>query len=805
MRRSLVLTACVSLIGLTPAALGQGTPLNVADNPIDLAGNYLCPSSGGQFGSYVRANTDPSDHATFTQVVEVSGGMFAKNGTFTPFNGITKWPARLAVDLTGKTFQFEVDLNPANPAIPFENATFVAGAGSEIGSSTQSIAEIEISKTGPGFQFDWRSGAGGSTTIGTVTPGGSNPTPTQYRIRVSFGSQLSGSMATVVITPLNNISGPVSDIVVNNLPVAGPVTNAAFVAGFLPQDGVSTSRGAAVLTNFLTNAGPNHMWIMSPNPYRSTNPQSKPSAQTPMQYMLGFSNPTERVFAWQALISPPMGYVGMDFSFGLPVFDTVMLPPFNGTLDPSTYGFLYPNGVIRSGAYSILANPTGTNQSSFTANMTFGLQSYENWQMPSFIAVDPAGGPAPAITTLQGVGYTNIASVLRETNQVLTDNTRPGTSVLRVIQDSVNNPAVIHQGPIQIRFRAEDFGLGFAYNLGTGLARYPRAVVRPVSNPSIDAGVQQGDVDISNVIYPDGDNIFVANLTIGTPGTLDVPCGNYRVVTWAEDRVGLISTPSTAGNQSLGYAGATPPFEVRKFNSATVQVSVPGFSGSAPDSIHSSPPQFQRWVTITVGGAPGSSGSMSPVTYEKLILLDPSGNGVISLTAADGLPCPGPTMYVSVKDQQHSLRKTVQLTLTPNTSDYTASMSLTLGDLNNDNRVSIADFGIFLANYGIIYSQNDVTGTTFTTHCDLSGNRRVWFEDYLFIQNNNNAAGDQLVGGFTPRFKSSMAGEESNRILVKNLLAMGIKEAARYDMNRDGWVTWSEMQQVLALKNARKW
>lgn len=804
LRQSLLFAIGASLLGLASSAAGQVGPLNVADNPVDLNGAYLCPSSGGQFGSYVRANTDPADHSNFTQVIELSGGLYAKGGTFTPFNGITKWPARLAVDLTGKAIQFDLDLNPANPAIPFENAVFAIGAGSEIGSSDQAIAQIEITKVGPGFQFDWRSGTGATSGIGTVVPGGQQQVPTQYRVRILFPNLGRAGMATVVLTPLNNVGGQVQDIVVQNLPISGPITNAAFVAGFLPQAGVNSSRGQAVVSNFLTTGGPNHMWIMSPNPYRSTNPQSNPASQSPVQFMLGFSNPTERVFAWQALMSPPMGYVGMDFSYGLPVFDTVMLPPFNGTLDPSTYGFQYPNGVLRAGAYSILANPTGTNQSSYMANMTFNLQGFENWQLPAFIPVDPAGGPSPAITTLQGVGYTSLASILREANEVLTDNTRPATSLLRVIQDSNNNPAVIHQGPILVRFRAEDLGLGFAYNLGSGLARYPRAVVRPASNPSNDAGVQQGDFDISNVIYPDGDNMFVANLTIGTPGSLDVPCGTYHIVTWAEDRVGLTSVPSTTGTQNGGYAGATPMFEIRKFNSATVQVAIPNFSGSAPDPIHSNPPRFQRWVTITIGGAPGLGGSSVPVQYEKLILLDPAGNGTVTLTSNDGLPCPGDAMYVSIKDQQHSLRKTVPLTLTPNTSDYTANMNLTLGDLNNDNRVSIGDFGIFLANYGIIYSQNDITGTTFTTHCDLSGNRRVWFEDYLFIQNNNNMAGDQVVGGFSPRNRGN-SGEEPTRILVKNLLAMGIKEAPRYDFNGDGWVTWDEMQKVLGLKASRKW
>jgi hypothetical protein len=456
-------------LGIVAAAAGQGAPLNIADNPIDLNGNYMCPGANG----YARANTNPNDRFTLTQVVEMSGSFFAKSGTFTPFNDLTKWPARMTVDLTGKAYQFDIDLDAASPKVNWENAVFAIGAGDELGSTMAAAAQVEISRNGSTWDFKWRSGPGSTTPVVTISP--ASPLPTQFRVRVLINSgPLTPATATVVITPLNNVTTPVDTVVVG-LPVNVPVTNTPFVAGFQAVDGMSTSRGHAVVKNFVTTAGPNAMWMMDQGAYKSTNPAAAPGSLLPAQYVIGMSNPTERVHAWQAIIDPINFFLSTDFSIGMPVFNMPMIAPFNGTLDNPIppYPFL-PRGIVRAGAFSIIGTPSGTEQSYFLGALNFNILDGENFQRPAFVATDPAGGPAPAITTLQGSGYTNIPSNLREASGLIIDNSRPFTSQLRVFQDMATNPSVLHQGPVTIAFRGEDFGLPGWFNLGSGLARYPR-------------------------------------------------------------------------------------------------------------------------------------------------------------------------------------------------------------------------------------------------------------------------------------------------------------------------------------------
>jgi hypothetical protein len=779
------LFAVFGILGGT-SALAQGVPLNVADNPVDLLGNYHAPGAGGN----VKATTDPGLRAPGQQVVENSGGIFAKDGTFTPFNDEYKQPANLAVDFAGRAFQFEVDFNGADPSVRLENTTFAAGLGNGVG-DFNAVGQVEFSPSINGYAIGWRNGAILTPIVADTAAG-----QTQFRVRVVFDSN--GTSAVVVITPINGPPELAFDTVSGSLAVFASTSTAPFAAGFYSAGNPNSSRGHAILNSFLTTAGRNHMWMLSPNPYRSTNPSSWTSAQTPTLYTIGEANPTVRVHAWQAITQSINGaYGGANFNFGLPVFDTVMINPFNGSIDI--------NGRIRSGAFSVNANPTGTDESSYLVQHTFGLLSNENAQRPSFFAVDPNGGISPAISTLQGSGFLPIATTLREASAVVTDNTIPNVNQLKVIQDGVSTPPIVHQGDFTLMFRAEDFGL--QPGLGTGLARYPRAVLRPSGNSSVASGVQSGDIDISNMIYPKDDQMFTARINVGTPGTpMEVTCGNYRVVAWAQDRVGLFSLPRVTGNPTNGYDGVSPVFEIRKFNSLTLNISMPGFAGSAPDPIHASPARYQRWMTIKIGGAPSASGSTAPQVYERLVLVDGNGNGTFTLNASDRLPCPGNAMWVSVKDQQHTLRKSVPIVLTPNTSDYRANVALTLGDLNNDNRVGIVDFGVFLSKYGVIYTQNDITyaGPNVLVHADLSGNRRVGFEDYLFVQNNNNVVGDADLGNFSS-MSMPIGPQKSDRVSVKTLLANGVREARRYDFNRDGWVTWQEMQLVLKMKSGNRW
>jgi len=930
-------------------AFGQVDPgrgENIQDAPVNLQGVYNCPGNGNTESTspgYARDNTDSEDwtlgvESTDSQNYEFSGGLIAKDGEFDPLNNSTKYPMFQVEDLTGHRFQFEIDLEPVLleglnpvsggnpisfngpmlPVVDLENATFGIGCGDELSNDVgEANGEVEISATGtPGtasysYVFAWRSGSAVTTPIAIVpTVGGL--LPTQWRIRVVFAAN--GLTAVAVLTPMNNVVGNVVDIISGVLPVVAnsngngrPLTATAFVAGFVANGPMCSSRGQVAVRNFVTSAGDNQMWMMSQNQNKSTNPLAYAliggagfgydgtppglpgpgpttpgnglgdfnnpffgSARSDAVYMDGMSNPTSRVFAWQALIDPfnalggaqgngytPLIYAGpagCNFLPGQPIFDVVFLAPWDGTdvVDAATVAAGFANGVIKKGAFSagIMSNPAGTNESHFLATQDYGLQVFENTEAPFFLVVTdpdaPAGYPDPVLTTLQGVGHANIPTTLRNamftlvgpsttapqaptSTWTITDNTPPRITHLEVIQDSIIDPMELHQGPISFSMDAQDFGLPAAVptNEGSGLQRYPRLVARPASDTSIAPGVHRTDFDMSRFVYPQSGNTFCVQLSIGGTGlcadsTLDIPCGQYHFVAWAQDRVGLVSTPSTVGSVAGGWNGATPLtrlFDVEKFEQITLNLHFDLFAGIAPDPVHAASgpggtPQFQRWVIITLGGPPGSGGTFAPIHINRFVLLNATGDGTVVLTDADTdigeFFCPQGDFCVSVKDPEHSLRRTLSLTCdTTNMSNFTGNFTgtkqLLLGDYDNDNRIGIDDFGVFLANYGVIYPQNDITNFVLATHVDGSGNRRVGFEDYLNIANHNNIFGDADCGRFNSRTSGNNNGYDKDKVLVTKLLAMGIKEARRYDFNHDGWVTWSEMQKVLALKTLGKW
>jgi hypothetical protein len=691
--------------------------------------------------------------------------------------------------------------------------------------------------------------------------------------------------ATVIYTPLNGVVGVVQDTVVTGLPVNGSLVGASFAAGFTPEGNPGSSCGHALLTDFVTTGGDNTMWLMARTPYRSGGTGSAAVAPTvgngftvPVPgaasfatsgniiYRVGESNPTQRVYGWQATaFRDGLTFLGVDFTPGQPVFNSILPPPFNGTVDGS--------GRYRMGAFS--APPgNGTDRSHFLADVNFGgittSGRYQTW----FSAIDPVSPNQPS--TLQGSGFATIPTTLRNTGQFLgdmtiVDNDRPLVSRLQIIQGgtpiNLNAPPyqnVLLQGPAVFRMRAEDFGVSAVPNEGSGTIRYPRWVLRPIANLSNNPGVMPGDYDFSTTVCPagpvlGGDNLFYSELTVGTPGTLDVPCGEYRVIAWVEDRVGLVSLPSTSatgGNAANGFNGIFGPFEVRKFDSLTLYLRLVGdepngFQGTAPDPVHMSPERYQRWIQVVLGGppntAPGPGTPISPITYDRFVLFDAEGNGVFSLSVQNGdvFPCPGSAMWVSAKDPHHTLRRSVPLQLagTPGSAYINSQsaavlpisgqlamyyeiasniypqvpagpphfgpvippglrqMHLRLGDLNNDNVIGIADFGIWLNLWNWIYGQNDVTNMIAPpagTHADMSGNKIVGVEDYFYIVDPAayNRPGDPLVSSFVA--KSKGPGDQT-RITVEELLRNGVTEARRYDLNGDKWITLKELEEVRAL------
>jgi hypothetical protein len=389
----------------------------------------------------------------------------------------------------------------------------------------------------------------------------------------------------------------------------------------------------------------------------------------------------------------------------------------------------------------------------------------------------------------------------------------------------------------------------------------------PLANPSNAAGVQTNDFDISPFVYPVGPSVapfatllpntpasekacfYEADMNIGqtapaADNELNIPCGEYRLVAWAEDRVGLVSSPSNTATSGAGttngWDGVTDVFEIRRVNSITLTITEVGFLGMFPDAAHANGPgaaddKFQRWVRIWIGGpntlanqGPNGLNTTPPSVFDRFVLLDGAlgafpGRGTVVLGPADvananvspqgaspvSTICPSDGLFVGVKDPYHSLLDTVPLVLNPlPSSDYTASVLLDLGDYDNNNRVTGLDFSLFLAYYGTTYTQNDITafGPAPTTqyHLDASGDRKVLYEDFGYINANLNKVGD-LPPGYYHSAPGRNAGDRGDTVSVALLQSMGIGEAPKYDFDHDGWVTRPEMLKVLDMKMSGRW
>jgi len=259
-------------VGGASAQLSAGLPLNEQDNPINLIGNYMCPSgitSGSvTTGGKAWANTDPGLRAGFNNVSEINAGTgpvtttqtatAPEEGTFTPFNDFYNWPAELVVDLANRAWQVELDTQfPRDNhdhtatvagvtdtaldrrAVAWTpNAQFYVGVGNDIASTTGSPAQIRVTAVGGGlYLFElWSNGT--VTTIGTST----SSTQTQFRMRMNFDG--AGANVVVTITAMNGTGAFTNDIVTAPiLLTAGTVRPqaAVFTAGWLTATQASTT------------------------------------------------------------------------------------------------------------------------------------------------------------------------------------------------------------------------------------------------------------------------------------------------------------------------------------------------------------------------------------------------------------------------------------------------------------------------------------------------------------------------------------------------------------------------------------
>ncbi len=231
-------------------------------------------------------------------------------------------------------------------------------------------------------------------------------------------------------------------------------------------------------------------------------------------------------------------------------------------------------------------------------------------------------------------------------------------------------------------------------------------------------------------------------------------------------------------------------------NVATVNISVSGITVTLDLQLQSflAAGPTTRGITMFLGGTDG--GLSAPVEVTRDVVFTSTGYAQIVFTPADGFNANAnlSEYAISIKDNLHSVRKTVPLTW--NGSNYVASATLLGGNINRDNRIDIGDYVVYATRFGTVYPGADtpmsLQAVLSYRNADISGNGSVGTEDFTFISTNFGQGDNNLVGNYN-------RGDVTirRRISVADAMIEAGREAARLDRNRDGWISLEEATQRL--------
>ncbi len=186
---------------------------------------------------------------------------------------------------------------------------------------------------------------------------------------------------------------------------------------------------------------------------------------------------------------------------------------------------------------------------------------------------------------------------------------------------------------------------------------------------------------------------------------------------------------------------------------------------------------FREDAGISVRPMRLKAGTTLPGLYE--VLVDPTNRtGMLAdvrVGVAAGYGC------VSGKDVLHSLTDTSGAVVNALTRKYDVALNLRQGDSNNDDVVDIVDYSLFLVDFG--------TDGSFGSRSNFNADGYVNNADFSFINANFFRPGESC-GAFT-------GGTPRSRISLKELRRTGLGHLAVADLNGDGWVDASDMQQYL--------
>lgn len=334
------------------------------------------------------------------------------------------------------------------------------------------------------------------------------------------------------------------------------------------------------------------------------------------------------------------------------------------------------------------------------------------------------------------------------------DETSPSISIVSAKQNSVEliPSGTAIQGAVNIQVTASD--------ITSGLNGHPAVTVTP----------NGGSAEAATYVN-------------------ESPTGTFNY-TWAVDETtpnGTATINATISDNAANPASATTKtFNVNK-TQAVVTVQLEGVTAS-----------LNRWIKFVIGGTGGSAG---PLTITRQVAFT-SGVGTETFTNLDPT---GDWTRISAKDEQHTLRQTVNLQVVGPSSDRQYSAAFTVddqligGDVTNDNIVDILDFGVFAGQYNTSPSL-DTTWSTRNANISCDGNPGVGTEDFTYIQQKFLSVGDTSPSGALALSMSVGTGSTAGpspraSISVKELAQIiGMKDAQKADVNKDKVVDAADMQ-----------
>ncbi|MEY4119583.1 MAG: hypothetical protein RLZZ116_2911, partial [Planctomycetota bacterium] len=268
-----------------------------------------------------------------------------------------------------------------------------------------------------------------------------------------------------------------------------------------------------------------------------------------------------------------------------------------------------------------------------------------------------------------------------------------------------------------------------------------------VTNPSVtvaDNCTNPVALEFS-IIYPNGSS------TTSWPADSMFPIGTSTLTWRAIDDTGnealVTRTIAVASHQLLDIAFSTDSFTVAD---RTVQVRIS--AGASTQVVDVFVP---RWT----GTAPSIG-----------IRRD------IQLPLAAGYPC------ITAKDTVHSLSDSAAPSIVGRR--YEAAFTVIQGDSNDDNRIDITDFSIFVADRSVAANFNRAADA----RSNFNADNRVDNVDFGNISIHFFRRGESCTAGFD--------GDDEllSRISVKELRRCGMGELTVADLNGDGWVDLRDMQ-----------